>query len=112
MTQMPLAKKYTYRVLWSEEDAEFVGLCAEFPSLSWLAASHEAALKGIMKVVRDVVTDMQANGEAPPIPLATRKYSGEFKLRIPPPLHRALVIEAAENRASLHRLVSAKPGHS
>ena len=30
------AKLYTYRVLWSEEDAEFVGLCAEFPSLSWL----------------------------------------------------------------------------
>jgi len=29
--------KYTYRVTWSEEDAEYVGLCAEFPSLSWLA---------------------------------------------------------------------------
>ena len=26
--------KYTYRVTWSEEDAEYVGLCAEFSSLS------------------------------------------------------------------------------
>ena len=35
--------RYTYRVTWSEEDREHVGLCAEFPGLSWLAASPEAA---------------------------------------------------------------------
>ena len=29
---------YTYRVTWSSEDNESVGLCEEFPSLSWLAA--------------------------------------------------------------------------
>ena len=28
---------YTYRVSWSAEDGEHVGLCAEFPSPSWLA---------------------------------------------------------------------------
>ena len=32
---------YSYRVQWSEEDREFVGLCTEFPSLSWLAESQE-----------------------------------------------------------------------
>ena len=26
--------KYTYRVTWSEGDEKYVGLCAEFPSLS------------------------------------------------------------------------------
>ena len=41
--------KYTYRVTWSEEDREYVGLCAEFRSLSWLAHSPEGALKGIRK---------------------------------------------------------------
>ena len=40
--------KYTYRVTWSEDDSEYVGLCAEFPSLSWLARTPEAALKGIL----------------------------------------------------------------
>jgi predicted RNase H-like HicB family nuclease len=25
---------YTYRITWSEDDQEYVGLCAEFPSLS------------------------------------------------------------------------------
>ena len=42
---------YTYRVTWSEEDQEYVGLCAEFPSLSWLAKGSEAALKGIRRLV-------------------------------------------------------------
>ena len=30
------SKLYAYRVIWSAEDQEFVGTCAEFPSLSWL----------------------------------------------------------------------------
>ncbi|SCC92874.1 Putative HicB family protein (fragment) [Thiomonas sp. X19] len=41
---------YTYRVAWSPEDGVHVGLCAEFPSLSWLASTPEAALKGIGKL--------------------------------------------------------------
>lgn len=56
-------KHYAYIVTWSPEDGEHVGLCAEFPSLSWLAGTPEAALKGIQKVVAEVVADMQANGE-------------------------------------------------
>lgn len=55
--------RYTYRVTWSEEDEEYVGLCAEFPSLSWLAAGPEAALQGIRRVVSEVVADMAASGE-------------------------------------------------
>ncbi|GEM_PF-5636466 len=31
-----LADKYTYRITWSAENEEYVGLCAEFPSLNWL----------------------------------------------------------------------------
>jgi predicted RNase H-like HicB family nuclease len=55
---------YTCRVTWSLEDGEHVALCAEFPSLSWLAKTPEAALRGIQKVVADAMTDMQASGEA------------------------------------------------
>ena len=49
---------YTYRVTWSAEDEEHVGLCAEFPSLSWLSAAPEAALKGIRKVVSEAVREL------------------------------------------------------
>ncbi|WP_374623403.1 type II toxin-antitoxin system HicB family antitoxin [Pandoraea sp.] len=100
--------RYTYRLTWSPEDGEHVGLCAEFPSLSWLDVTPEGVLDGIRKVVTDVVADMQANGETVPEPLAEHRYSGEFRVRIPPTLHRALVIEAAELGVSLNRLASLK----
>ena len=99
---------YTYRVTWSPEDGEQVGLCVEFPSLSWLAATPEDALKGIRKMVADVVADMRSNKEEVPTPLAEKHYSGEFRVRIPPQVHRTLAMQAAEQGVSLNRLASAK----
>jgi len=100
--------RYTYRVTWSEDDAEYVGLCAEFPSLSWLAATPEAALRGVRKIVGEVVQDMEANKEDVPEPIACRRYSGKFMVRIPPDVHRNLAIQSAESRISLNRIVSSK----
>jgi predicted HicB family RNase H-like nuclease len=100
--------RYTYRITWSEEDREYVGLCSEFPSLSWLAKKPEAALQGIRKSVNSVVADMRKNGELPPAPLSGRIYSGKFMVRIPPEVHRDLAIKAAEEGVSLNRLISAK----
>ena len=100
--------KYTYRVTWSEDDSEYVGLCAEFPSLSWLAKTPEKALSGIRKVVADVVRDMQKHGESVPDPISSRHYSGKFMVRVPPQVHQKLAIQAAEFGVSLNRLASAK----
>ena len=99
---------YTYRVTWSPEDAEHVGLCVEFPSLSWLGQTPEAALAGIRRVVAKVVADLKKSGEPIPQPLAEKHYSGEFRVRIPPAVHRSLAMEAAEQGVSLNRLASAK----
>ena len=103
-----MSDRYTYRITWSAEDGENVGLCAEFPSLSWLAPSPEKALSGIKRLVREVVSDMQAAGETPPGPLADKAYSGRFLVRVPPETHRALAMRAAEEGVSLNRLVSAR----
>ncbi len=100
--------RYTYRVTWSEEDGEYVGLCAEFPSLSWLASTPEAALKGVRKVVAEVVLDLKASDEPVPEPMATKNYSGKFMVRLPPDTHRKLALEAAEIGISLNRLASTK----
>ena len=99
---------YTYRVFWSVEDEEFIGLCAEFPSLSWLDESHLKALEGITSLVKDTVLDMESNGENPPSPISGRNYSGKFQVRITPERHRMLAIEAAEQNISLNRLISDK----
>ena len=71
-----MSDHYTYRVTWSAEDGEHVGLCLEFPSLSWLAPTLDEAFSGIRELVQDVVADMRANGETLPTPLTERSYSG------------------------------------
>ena len=100
--------KYTYRITWSEDDGEYVGLCVEFPSLSWLAETPENALSGIRKVVSEVVFDMNKNDEKIPAPIASKQYSGKFMVRIPPDIHRKLAIQAAESGISLNRIASSK----
>jgi len=104
----PKTDHFTYRVTWSAEDNEHVGLCVEFPSLSWLARTPEDALAGIRKTVKAAVKDMEAAGEPVPVPLAVKHYSGQFRVRIPPSAHRLLALEAAEQGVSLNRLASAK----
>jgi predicted HicB family RNase H-like nuclease len=102
------ADHYTYRVTWSQEDGEYLGLCVELPSLSWLAATPVKALSGIRQIAAEAVADMQSNDEPIPVPLAERHYSGEFRVRIPPLVHRSLAMQAAEQGVSLNRLASAK----
>jgi predicted HicB family RNase H-like nuclease len=104
-------KHYTYRVIWSEEDQEYVGLCAEFQSLSFLAESQPEAFQGIVDLVGQIIADMSESGEPIPEPITHKQYSGKFMLRIPPRLHCELAIEAAEQRISLNRLISAKLAH-
>jgi predicted HicB family RNase H-like nuclease len=99
---------YTYRVVWSEEDRQFVGLCAEFPSLSWLALVQEDSLRGIVSLVKDVVADMQAGCEKIPVPIALQKYSGKFQVRTTPEMHRLLTMQAAEAGVSLNRLINSR----
>jgi predicted HicB family RNase H-like nuclease len=102
---------YSYRVIWSEEDKEFVGLCAEFPSLSWLSSSQEDALRGIREVVAGAIADMKENNEPIPEPVTSKHYSGKFIVRVPPEVHRRLALEAAESGISLNRLASARLSH-
>ena len=109
MKKMPLKNDlYTYRVTWSEEDQEYVGLCTEFPSLSWLTETQESALAGIRQLVADVISEMNNNKEKIPVPISIRKYSGKFMVRIPPEVHRKLAEIAAEEGVSINRLVSAR----
>jgi predicted HicB family RNase H-like nuclease len=100
--------KYAYRVTWSEEDNEYVGLCSEFPSLSWLADTPEKALKGIRKLVGNVLSGMIKDNEPIHDPIACRHFSGKFMVWVPPDIHRKLAILAAESCESLNRITSSK----
>jgi predicted HicB family RNase H-like nuclease len=99
---------YSYKITWSIEDQEFVGLCAEFPSLSYLDEDQLTALSGITALVKDVVADMESNDEKVPEPISEKNFSGKFQVRVPPDLHRKLTLRAAEENVSLNRYVSCK----
>ena len=101
-------KHYTYRVVWSQDDEEYVGLCAEMPSLSFLADNHADALNGVINLVATIIDDMQNNNELIPEPIASKHYSGKFMVRISPERHRNIAIHAAELGISINRYVSDK----
>lgn len=65
-----MTDRYTYHITWSDEDNEYVALCHEFPSLSWLEPTADAAFAGIRQLVADILSDMQTTGETPPTPMA------------------------------------------
>ncbi|MFQ9492500.1 MAG: toxin-antitoxin system HicB family antitoxin [Bilophila wadsworthia] len=89
-------EKYTYRVIWSEEDQEFVGLCAEFPILSWLEEEQDAALHRIVRLVSDTLKDMEANGAVPSrFPFASFP---NFVVRTTPEMHRQLILSQGRSQ--------------
>ena len=100
------ANRYAYRVIWSQEDEEYVGLCAEFGLLSHLDDTPEKAFEGIRELVAFCVDDLRKEGEPVPEPLSTRQYSGTLTLRVPPETHRALAMDAAEAGVSMNRLAA------
>ena len=75
---------------------------------SWLDKTPEAAFKGIRRVVEGIVEDMKRSGEEIPQPIASKRYSGKFMVRVPPEVHRNLAIQASESGVSLNRIVGAK----
>ena len=103
-----MIEKYSYSVVWSEEDHAFLARVAEFPSLAAHGETLADALNEIQAVVGFAVEDLEDSGEAIPEPLSTRHYSGKFNIRIGSDLHRALVLEAAQQGVSLNQLVTQK----
>lgn len=100
--------KYSYKVAWSEEDKEFVGLCLEYPSLSALAKTPGIALKEIRFVVKNTVVSLQNEGEQIPEPLSLKKFKGNLTLRVPPEIHRKLASDAAEAGVSINQYILSK----
>ena len=107
---VPVADHYTYRVLWSAKDQEFIATVVEFPSLSWIADTRTKALNGLTSVVEQVLTDMLEQGEEIPAPWDERTFSGKFNLRLGPDLHKKVALDAAEHNESMNTYVMKKLG--
>lgn len=102
---MVKAQEYAYRVFWSEEDSAFVATVAEFPGLSCVEDAQDRAFFGMVELVRGVLADMEEQGEEPPRPLGSKRYTGRYPLRMSPEQHRRVAMEAAEQHVSVNQLL-------
>ncbi|WP_237673510.1 DUF1870 family protein [Vreelandella profundi] len=93
----PDSQHYSYSITWSEDDQQFVGLCSEFPSLSWLSDSQEDALKGIARTVQDALADMGNDSELIPRPkIADRLNAEEMRGSELQALRKLLMLDVRE----------------
>lgn len=103
-----LVEKYTYRVEWSEEDSIHIARCLEFPSLMAHGDTVESALKEIEKVLAETIKWMNEESEKIPEPFGLKRYKGNLTLRIPPEVHKNLVIKSSEEGVSLNQYILSK----
>ncbi len=97
--------KYTYRVVWSEEDKVHIANCLEFPSLLAHGKTMEDALKESRMLVKETLTWMIEEDEKIPEPFSLKSYKGKLTLRVPSDVHRNLVIKSAEQGVSVNQYI-------
>lgn len=98
-------QNYSFSVLWSDEDGEYVATSAEFPGLSGLAATPEEAIAELKDAIEVAVQAYLEDGEPVPSARHLNRYSGQLRLRLPKSLHAAAAARAEEEGVSLNTLL-------
>jgi predicted HicB family RNase H-like nuclease len=96
---------YTYRVEWSPQHGEYLGVCLELPFLQESAATAHDAITAIMAAVDRRLAEMREFGDQAPAPLNERRYTGTFVVRTSRELHARLAREAVEQGVSMNQWV-------
>ena len=94
--------QYRIEVFFSEEDGGYIAHLLELPSMSAFGGTEERAVRELKRATAAWLKALAREGKDPPVPIAARQFSGEFRLRVPKELHRNLVIEAERNQTSLN----------
>lgn len=98
------ANIYSYSVEYDQEVKIHIARCAELPSLAAHGDTQEAAFKEIKKEVLTTLKWMSEDGEDIPEPFGLHRFSGEFRVRMPPEKHRRIAIEANLQGVSMNQL--------
>jgi predicted HicB family RNase H-like nuclease len=96
------AARYTKFVEWSEEDQCFIGRCPEIMAGGVHGGDESRVYAELCQAVQEMLELIHADGDALPEPLAAKKFSGKFVLRVEPALHRRLAAKALAAGESLN----------
>jgi predicted HicB family RNase H-like nuclease len=97
-----IARDYLRVVEWSPEDRCFVGSAPPLIGRCCHGPTEASVVKQLKGIVEDWIRLRDAEGVALPAPEGSGKYSGRFLLRLPGPVHQALVIKAQAAGKSLN----------
>ena len=97
-----LAARYTKFVEWSDEDHCFIGRCPEIMAGGVHGQDEAKVYAELCRAVEEMIELIHADGHELPEPLATKKFSGKFVLRVEPALHRRLAAKALAVGESLN----------
>lgn len=100
--------RYSYSIEYDAEDDIYISRCAELPTLAAHGPNQESALEEIRKVVKATLKCMHEDKMEIPQPFCLHRYSGEFKVRMPPEKHRKIAIEANLQGVSMNQYIVSK----
>jgi predicted HicB family RNase H-like nuclease len=94
--------RYAKYVEWSEEDQCFIGRCPEVMVGGVHGSDESRVYAELCQAVEEMLEVVHADGSPLPEPLALKKFSGKFVLRVEPALHRRLATKALAAGDSLN----------
>ena len=100
-----LTNKFSYNIEFDVDDNIYIARCAELSSLLAHGKTQEEALKEIKVVVLETLKWMEEDGEKIPEPFSLHKFSGEFRVRMPPEKHRKIAIESSLQGVSMNQFI-------
>jgi predicted HicB family RNase H-like nuclease len=96
------AARYLKIVEWSDEDGCFVGSAPPLIGQCCHGKDEAKVYAELCGIVEEWVQTLAADGHELPEPLAAKKFSGKFVLRVEPALHRRLAAKALAAGESLN----------
>jgi predicted HicB family RNase H-like nuclease len=96
------AARYMKFVEWSDEDGCFIGSAPPLIGNCCHGKNEARVYAELCQIVEEWIELFERDGQAPPEPLAAKKFSGKFVLRVEPALHRRLAAKALAAGESLN----------
>ncbi len=96
------AARYLKIVEWSDADGCFVGSAPPLIGQCCHGKDETKVYAELCRIVEEWIETLAADGDELPEPLAAKKFSGKFVLRVEPALHRRLAAKALAAGESLN----------
>lgn len=96
------AARYMKIVEWSDEDGCFVGSAPPLIGPCCHGKDEAKVYAQLCRIVEEWIEILETDSRELPEPLAAKKFSGKFVLRVEPALHRRLAAKALAAGESLN----------